>query len=399
MSARKVLVRIALVVVLAAGALAVPEWFSTDDIVFGNDFFQYWSAGRFVLAGGNPYDHAALFEFQKTLGWERDIPFITWNPPWAIGLFLPFALLRFAPAVMLWLFVQGALIVASSMALWRELGNGRQRERSMVLLAVLFVPAFLSIIFGQISGWLLVGETLALIGLSRGRLELVGAGMVLLAVKPHFSFLLLVALLVLGLRRRPARLVAGAGIALLVTLGPPLLARPGLLGEYLVTVLNSQPREYVSDTLGAGLRLLVGWDHFWVQFVPLGAGLVWLGYEAVRQRASRGLPGDLVPLLALVSALCAPYGWIFDNVVAIPALAVVWSALCATRTAGDRRRFLIAFGLFEVLLLALHVWLWDPMQWVHGWLPAFLLAAYLRFRREHPEIANRVPELAGARSV
>lgn len=386
MTARKLLVRIALVTVLAAAVLAVPEWLTTEEIVFGNDFFQYWSASRYVLEGGNPYDHAAFFEFQKGLGWKLEVPFLTWNPPWAIGLFIPFAFLRFAPAVMLWLFVQGALVVASAIVLWRHCTGGRDRERSMVVMAVLFTPALLSIIFGQISGWLLVGVTLGVLGVARERGWMLGVGVVLLAVKPHFTFLLTLALVAWGLRRAPWGLISGALACLAITLAVPLLNRPSLLGDYLVTVLGSQPREYVSDTLGAGLRLIVGWEHFWVQFLPLAAGLVWLAREAWRRREV--LPPDAVPLLALVSAFVAPYGWIFDNVAAIPALALVWSSLVATGSTRERRRFLAAFVGFCLFLTAMHTWLWDPMQWVHGWLPAFLLAAYLSLR---PRLAVAFP--------
>jgi len=194
MSPRKLLVRLGLIATVLAAVLAVPDWLTTEKIVYGNDFFQYWSAGRFVLEGGSPYDHQAFFEFQKSVGWENSIPFITWNPPWAIGLFLPFALLRYAPAVMLWLFVQGALIVGSAILLWKRYSGSREGERLVVFMAVLFTPALLSIIFGQISGWLLVGVTLAVLGVEEDRAGFVGAGVVLMSVKPHFTFLLMLAL-------------------------------------------------------------------------------------------------------------------------------------------------------------------------------------------------------------
>jgi len=381
MSPRKLLVRLGLIATVLAAVLAVPDWLTTEKIVYGNDFFQYWSAGRFVLEGGSPYDHQAFFEFQKSVGWENSIPFITWNPPWAIGLFLPFALLRYAPAVMLWLFVQGALIVGSAILLWKRYSGSREGERLVVFMAVLFTPALLSIIFGQISGWLLVGVTLAVLGVEEDRAGFVGAGVVLMSVKPHFTFLLMLALLWWGLRRRPLAFIAGSSACLLLLLAVPLTQRPTLIVEYLNTVLHSQPREYVSDTLGAGLRLLLGWNHFWVQFLPLSVGIGWLCREAVLHRGSITLEGDRIPLLALVSALVAPYGWLFDNVVAIPALVLVWSDLSRHGSRSTRSRFLGGFAGFCLLLLGLHVWLWDPMQWVHGWVPACLLAVFLHYRR------------------
>jgi hypothetical protein len=388
------LVRIALAGVIVAGVLLVPDWLTTTRIVLQNDFFQYWSASRFVLEGGNPYDHEAFFAFQKSVGWENQLPILTWNPPWAIGLFLPFAFLRYAPAMMLWLFAQGSLVVVATIVLWRLQTGGRSGERAIVMMALLFTPALLSLIFGQLSGWLLAGVTLAIIGFARERGWLVGVGIVLLSLKPHFTFLLCTFLFVWSVRRAAWSTLAGIAAAFGLTLGPLLVRNPALLEGYLATVTHSQPRQYVSDTLAAGLRLIVGWEHFWVQFLPLCAGLIWLVIVAIRHRRGQMLPADSIPLLALVSALVAPYGWIFDNVVAIPALVLIWSWLRENGRRREQRRFLAGFAVFCVLLTSMHVWLWDPMGWVHGWLPALLLAVYLSYRRRYLPTHSRSDEIA-----
>ena len=380
MTTRKTLVRIALVATLGTGALLAPDWLTHEDVALQNDFFQYWSAGRYVLEGHDPYDHEAFTAYQSSLGWKNEKPILTWNPPWAIGLFLPFSMLRYAPAMWLWFLVQGALITASAVAVWRHLTGGRRGETPVVALALLFPPSLLSLGFGQLSGWLCVGVSLALLGVARRDGRLVGLALVFLSLKPHFTFLLLLGLLAWALVHalRRTAVTAAAGVALL--LAAPLAARPRLPLDYLSTVLTSQPREFVSDTLGAGLRLLAGWEHFWIQFLPLAAGVTWLGIQGARLARGRSLPPDAVPLLALVSALAAPYGWVFDNVTAIPALVTAWACLREPAARPDRRLFLAGFALFLVGLLGLHAWLWDPMQWVHGWVPAFLLAAYLAVR-------------------
>jgi hypothetical protein len=382
MTKRKILVRIALVATLGALALLAPDWLTREEVALQNDFFQYWSAGRYVLAGQNPYDHAAFTSFQASLGWKAEKPILTWNPPWTIGLFLPFALIRYAPAMWLWFLVQGALIAASAIVLWRHLSGGRRGETPVVVMALLFPPSLLSLGFGQLSGWLCAGVALAMLGVARRDGRLVGAALVLLSLKPHFTLLLILGLFAWGLANDLKRTVVTGVGGLALLLAAPLAARPRLPLDYLTTVASSQPREFVSDTLGAGLRLIGGWEHFWIQFVPLAAGVVWLGVQGARSARGRPLPPDAVPLLALVSALAAPYGWVFDNVTAIPALVMAWTWLRGPDLAVERRRFVAGFCLFLAVLIGLHAWLWDPMQWVHGWVPACLLAVYLHYRRQ-----------------
>jgi len=380
MTKRKLLVRIALVATLGVAVALAPDWLAHEDVALQNDFFQYWSSGRYVLEGHNPYDHEAFTRFQSSLGWKAEKPILTWNPPWTIGLFLPFALFRYAPAMWLWFLVQGALIVGSAIAVWRHASGGRRGESAVVALALLFPPSLLSLGFGQLSGWLCAGVALATLGVARRDGRLVGVALVLLSLKPHFTFLLMLGLLAWAAAHALKRTLAAALAVLALLLALPLAARPRLPLDYLATVLTSQPREFVSDTLGAGLRLIAGWDHFWIQFVPLAAGLAWLGVQGVRIARGRSIPPDAVPLLALVSALAAPYGWVFDNVTAIPALVTAWSWLRVPELRTARRGFVAGSGVFLVALIGLHAWLWDPMQWVHGWVPALLLAMYLQLR-------------------
>lgn len=379
--ARWMAVRIVLVVLLGIGAWLGSDWLTGSAIVLRNDFFQYWSGLRFALQGGNPYDVDALFAFQISLGWESARPIFSWNPPWALGLFLPLAWLRFGQALLAWILLQGALIVAATALLWREFSGSRLGERGIVFLTLAFPPALFTLPFGQISGWLLVGLACAILGQRRGREWLLGASLPLLLVKPHFTLLAVLAIVARAVIERRWAVVGWAAAVLMATLAIPLAGRPTLLFDYLTLLGDSQPREFVTDTVGAGLRLLAGWDRFWVQFLPLVVGLVWLSWALLRHRDPARWPTDALPLLALLSAVAAPYGWFFDMVVAIPALVLVWTWLAPPERRRTRRIFVAGYLSFCVVLSGLHLWLWDPMGFVHGWLPPFVLVAYLFLRR------------------
>src|SRR4051812_36985488 len=58
------------------------------------DFVEYWTAGHFLVAHGNPYSLGEVFRFQKELGWQEPIPLIALNPPWVLPLLVPLGLVH-----------------------------------------------------------------------------------------------------------------------------------------------------------------------------------------------------------------------------------------------------------------------------------------------------------------
>ena len=71
--------------------------------------------------------------------------------------------------------------------------------------------------------------------------------------------------------------------------------------------------------LSGVLRLLFFRHMFWVQFIPLLAGLIW----AVRFFARNALSWDWRqhgPALLVVSVLTTPYEWLSDETVLLPAI-------------------------------------------------------------------------------
>ena len=53
-----------------------------------DDFAEYWAAGRLNAAGHNPYDHAAMLQEQRRIGWPEADPDMMYNPPWTLALAL-----------------------------------------------------------------------------------------------------------------------------------------------------------------------------------------------------------------------------------------------------------------------------------------------------------------------
>src|SRR5258707_7696020 len=75
----------------------------TNNLNVGSDFVEYWAAARLNLAGQNPYAGSAVWAVQHDLGFQFQGPVMMYNPPWGLAIALPFGLLPYRVALMLWL--------------------------------------------------------------------------------------------------------------------------------------------------------------------------------------------------------------------------------------------------------------------------------------------------------
>src|SRR5690606_23595379 len=108
---------------------------------------------------------------------------------------------------------------------------------------------------------------------------LAGAATLLLAIKPHLAYLVWVAILFDAVARRRAGMIAGGLAAGAVATLISLAFDPRLLHQYADAMANRPPAQWLSPTLGTVLRLAFGEELFWLQFVPVAAGLGWFAWH------------------------------------------------------------------------------------------------------------------------
>jgi hypothetical protein len=138
------------------------------------------------------------------------------------------------------------------------------------------------------------------------------------------------------------------------------------------------PDQWKSPTIGSLLRELFG-NQFRLQFVPTVIGIVWLAWNAWRERDRGWRWLDQLPLLLLVSFVTASYGaWPFDLVILLPAVIQVAAGVTAAR---DPRRIAIAAALFlgiNAAALAMNLAHVTSDRFV--WMAPSLLVAYVLLR-------------------
>ena len=361
---RLVLILLTAVVILIVGIPQAERLASDRDLLKPYDYVQYWTAGRQLLDGRNPYDPDELIEMQRSMFAGHLKTVMMWNPPWTLPIALPFAALPWRLAQFLWLGLQLVAVLVSADLLWRIYGGKADDRWVSWVIALTFGPTLFLLLLGQISGLLLLGIAGFLYFVRNERPISAGCCVALTAIKPHLLALLGLFIILEAFRGKSTRRTILAGALVIVVGGVlPVFWNHDVWSQYFEAMRRPPSdhfetmQEFEHPTIGYELRLLITGEPFAAQFIPFGiamtaAPLVWF----VRRREWRWR--EAMPMIVLVSVLTAAYGaWAFDLVVLLlPVLQVgVWliqsanRLLIASATAG----YLILNGL--VLRTIMHV--------------------------------------------
>lgn len=284
----------------------------------GHDTQWFWAAGKLLAHGKNPYNREAIRQIELGMGVPlrgRDVLMVL-NPPYTFFLLIPLGLLGARAAVVAWSALLLAFLIVSVKAVCASV-EGPYRS-SYLLLAWFFAPAICCIEVGQTGLITLAGLALFL-WLQERRPAWAGAALSLCATKPHLLIPFGVALLAWMALRRKWAVVWGAAAALAVESLVAMAFDPHIWSQYRM-MLRTEP--FVGkpiSTLGVGLRMALDRNALWLEFVPAALGCAWVlwYFWRNRERWNWQTHGSLV---TLVSVAVAPYAWITDQVLAIPAI-------------------------------------------------------------------------------
>ena len=372
-----------LVLTLLAPTLSKPKYLSIDD------FMAYWAAGKYNLSGDNPYDPQNKENLQIALGGQISsnyIPQNMLNPPWAVTLVMPFALLDYSISRLAWLLFSIGTILISTRLFWRFY-NGPPRKQWLVwLVIILFAPSILILQVGQITSLILLGITLFFYFTITHKNDLAaGAALTLVAIKPQVVFIFLLALLLWVIEQRRWWILIGSiGSVLLLTL-VSMMFNQQIIFQYLGMLRISYIPDLATPTIGSYLRFFwFGIDKFWLQFLPTVFGGIWFIYYWSKKHSSWNWLDEL-PLLLLISLLTSSYSWTYDLVILLPAVLQVTIWILSDWKHWWTLFLAIIFATINMLYLVLHKNLTD--FWF-GWMTPILLIMYLALRWQHMKKIN-----------
>ena len=354
------------------------------------DFIVYWATGQQLVHQGNPYDPAALNQIEHDAGFPGSASYYMRNAPWALPLALPLGLAGPMAAALPWSLLMLGLLVLSVRIIWKLFGGP---HNALVWLGYCFPPALWCVLLGQTSVFLLFGFTLFL-RFHKTRPFAAGAALWLCSIKPHLFLPFALVLLVWIFVARVWRILSGAATAFAAGALITTCIDPAAWSQYAYYMRTSVVTREFTPCLADLLRDSIRPTAEWLAFVPAILGCLWaLVYFWPRRHRWDWL--EQGSLLVLVSLLVAPYGWIFDQSLALP--AVLWGA---SRTSSQL--LLSALALiyilveFQLVHFDLHsaAYLWTAPAWLAWYLVARGLS---REPRVMPIPASPVPSNSSSR--
>ncbi|NJC34998.1 hypothetical protein GGR88_002512 [Sphingomonas jejuensis] len=317
----------------------------------GRDFINVWTAGKLILSGQADviYDlgryHAAQQSFFGPIG-PHNYSYL----PATLILTVPFALLPYPLALIIWLITTGALFLWAAKPWWTSASQ-------LPLTLLLALPAATMNIWAGHYGFLFGG--LLLCGwraLEANRPVLAGVLFGLLIIKPHLAILVPVVLLL----RRAWTPIASAAAAVFALIGTSIL----LFGldpwrEYLfvtsatqATMIDGRGQLYgLMATSPASAIFLIGAGGVaaWIGQVLFGAfGFCLVVHAAIRGATLR----DLALLASPATFLILPYAFNYDLVV--PCFAAACALVDPRLRPSDERLAMLGFCAAQLgMVLAL----------------------------------------------
>ena len=252
---------------------------------------------------------------ERDAGFQGGASYYMRNAPWALPLALPLGYFGAQAAALPWSLLMLGLLIASVRMLWKLFGRAGSR---LDWLGYCFPPALFCVILGQTSILLLFGLVLFL-RLHKTRPFAAGAALWFCTLKPHL-FLPFALCCWCGSSSRAAIASWLAAWRPWRRAWPsPRASTPPPGPSTRITCALRSSRANSPPCLGDVLRDSINPSAEWLAFVPCASACIWaLAYFWPRRHTWDWLENGS-PLM-LVSLFVAPFGWIFDQSLAIPAI-------------------------------------------------------------------------------
>jgi len=365
-------VLVAWLIALAAVAVVVAIYIvgTSDSSAAKSDFISYWAAGHLLVHGQNPYDFQAVRALELGAGRNpAEQVLIMRNPPVAFFMALPFGWSGPKAGAIIWQFVLLGALSLASFLIWQL--NGRP-DSLFNYFGFAFAPVLVCLMLSQCGILVLLGIALFLY-FCRNRPFFAGGALLLCALKPHFFAPFGAALFLWCLAGKKRYLIlAGFGVALAASCALAYALDPHAWSQYSQLVRTGGALNEVVPELGPELRLLIDPHAVWIQFAPQATACAWaVWYFWSRRKAWDWMDHGLV--LLLVGSMCAPYGFLADESLLLPAvLAGVFCAVAGHRAVWPLVTIAIV-ALFEVGIGAPTTsrwYLWTTPAWLCWYLYA-----------------------------
>ncbi len=337
------------------------------NLAASRDFVSYWATGQQLVRHSDPYNSSAVEALERSAGFPyKKVVLLMRNPPWALPLVYPLGFLGVRVAAILWTLILLACFLISVRLAHQLYGSP---PNHIHWLGFAFTPAMICLTMGQTSLFALLGLVLFL-RFHRHRPFAAGAALWLCGLKPHLFLPFIAALALWIVVSRSYKLLAGAFAALALSSAAAFLIDPRAWTDYIHMMRSPSVENDFIPCLADALRRWLAPQAVWVQYLPAALCCLWALVYFWRRRAVWNWTTHGSPLV-LVSLVAAPYCWLYDQCLAIP-------ALLGGAYASRSQKLLVALPLLilimDIEICAVKVfsplWLWTAPAWLVWYLSA-----------------------------
>ncbi len=384
----KLLVKRHLPAILVSAVIIVcfatlPRWNSHYPSLGTIDFIQYWSSFQLYQEGKNFYDPTLLLQIERSVGYNQSKPMMMWLGPWAMVLLKPILSADFNLATRLWFILNIFFCLGAGALTWAAVSAKDNLLVFSLVAAMMFFPTWATLQYGQISLLVAFGAAGFFWALSTRRYFLAGLFAVLLTLKPHLFYLVIIVCAWWIISERQWKIVYSFflffGVLLLVT----FFDSPQAIYYWVDSLVH--PPEGAVNTSQWKVATLVGFVRVMLEkyfdihtfipslLIPSATAICVLWYLIIRRPTI--VWATLFPPLLCLSLATSFYGWMFDQslllILQIAILGIVFED-----GISSKRRSLILLSLFILQCVAyihshfalyLHELFWFPLVMLLIW--------------------------------
>lgn len=350
------------------------------ELTLYGDYVQYWSAGKLLIQGKNPYAWENVKEIKNSIGYvnliDETTPSMFLYPPWALPITLLPALLSYPSSRFIWLLLNIIIVFTSINILNRLLNFSKINQWLSYVIGFSFSPVLFLLGVGHFTSIILLGITL-FIYFNRNRSNitwttdfLAGISFALIMFKPNVLFLVILYLLLWTIMKKRWFILVGCVTFLLLLIFISSLFYPSLVNQYYEVISNYSPDLWKPPTLGMILRNLLGNEKFWLSYLPPSIGITWLIYFWVKKRNSDRWFYD-ISIVILVSYVCSPYVWTYDMVAMLIPILYIFKRTIYPNLKPLKGMLFLIYLLINFSMLYLHLYLDD--YWFFWFAPVLLI--------------------------
>jgi len=355
------------------------------------DLLTNWASVQVFLLGENPYDSNQMLPFVQRWGYAKRTPPAAWFPPWAIVLLSLVYFLDFPIVVVIWFVINLAIVYLITLLIVSVYANREIKFIYLEIASIIFYPLWALLRWGHIGILLPLGLAGTIWAFKKGDDRLAGLFMVLLMMKAHVVYLILlyITLWIINQKRWTAMIWFAGGLSFLMFVA---FIWNHSIFEWWFLSFYTKAGNYRAATLVGWMRGLLiniqGYPPKWPMILVPFCAIALLLYGFYVKRALRSIE-EIIPVVACVSVLTAPYAWMHDFVII---LVTQIALICRTCDVGSIQR-VRAEVISAILVLNLITFILGKNVFhsshEYFWFPAVLLLLWFRGNRLREKQLNQ----------